>query len=30
MDESNVTLAIMTQGWQTYQDRLIEALAPLS
>jgi len=30
MGESNVTLAIMSQGWQSYQDRLSEALAPLS
>src|SRR5437667_11483843 len=30
MSETNVTLAIMSQGWQTYQKRLSEALAPLS
>jgi uncharacterized damage-inducible protein DinB len=30
MSETNVTLAIMSQGWQTYQNRLIEALTPLS
>jgi len=30
MSETNVTLAIMSQGWQTYQNLLSEALAPLS
>lgn len=30
MSETNVTLAIISQGWQTYQNRLSEALAPLS
>jgi uncharacterized damage-inducible protein DinB len=30
LSEINVTLAIMSQGWQTYQNRLNEALAPLS
>ena len=30
MSETNVTLAIMTEGWQTYQIRLSEALAVLS
>jgi uncharacterized damage-inducible protein DinB len=30
MSETNVTLAIMTQGWQSYQNRVSEALAPLS
>jgi uncharacterized damage-inducible protein DinB len=28
--ELNETLAIMTEGWQTYQDRLSAALAPLT
>ncbi len=30
MSETNVTLAIMTQGWQSYQNRVSEALAHLS
>ena len=30
MSEANVTLGIMSEGWQTYQQKLIEALAPLS
>jgi uncharacterized damage-inducible protein DinB len=30
VSEPNVTLGIMTEGWQTYQQKLIEALAPLS
>jgi hypothetical protein len=30
MSETNVTLAIMSQGWQSYQNRLSEPLAPLS
>jgi uncharacterized damage-inducible protein DinB len=30
MSETNVTLAIITAGWQAYQDRLSSALAPLS
>lgn len=30
MSETNATLAIMAEGWQHYQDQLIEALAPLS
>jgi uncharacterized damage-inducible protein DinB len=30
MGEANVTLAIITEGWQVYQDRLISALAPLT
>jgi uncharacterized damage-inducible protein DinB len=30
MGDANVTLAIMTEGWHTYQARLREALAPLS
>ncbi len=30
MSEANVTLAIMSKGWHTYQNRLCEALAPLS
>ena len=30
MSETNVTLAIMSQGWQSYQNHLSEALAPLS
>jgi len=29
MSESNVTLAMVSEGWQTYQNRLSEALAPL-
>lgn len=29
MSETNVTLAILARGWQTYQDRLSSALAPL-
>jgi hypothetical protein len=27
MNETNVTLAILARGWQTYQDRLSSALA---
>jgi uncharacterized damage-inducible protein DinB len=30
MSDTNVTLAIMTEGWQTYQSHLSKALAPLS
>ncbi|HEY7357159.1 MAG TPA: DinB family protein [Ktedonobacterales bacterium] len=30
MSETNVTLAIMTEGWKTYQSALSKALAPLS
>ncbi len=30
MSETNRTLAIMTEGWQTYQNELSKALAPLS
>ncbi len=30
MSEANVTLAIMSQGWQTYQNCVSEAIAPLS
>jgi uncharacterized damage-inducible protein DinB len=30
MDDTNVTLAMITEGWQTYQARLSEALAPLT
>jgi len=30
MSETNITLAIITEGWQTYQNRLSEALAILS
>lgn len=30
MGEINPTLGIMTQGWQTYQDHISAALAPLS
>ena len=30
MSDTNVTLAIMTEGWQTYQSELSKALAPLS
>jgi len=30
MSEKNVTMAIMSQGWQSYQNHLSEALAPLS
>ena len=30
MSETNPTLAIMTQGWQTYQEQLSAALAPLT
>ena len=30
MSDTNVTLAIMTEGWQTYQSKLSKALAPLS
>jgi uncharacterized damage-inducible protein DinB len=29
-DETNVTLAIMTEGWQAYQEQLSAALAPLT
>jgi uncharacterized damage-inducible protein DinB len=30
VSEANVTLGIMSEGWQTYQQKLIDALAPLS
>ncbi len=30
MGNANITLAIMTEGWQTYQSELSKALAPLS
>jgi len=30
MGEANVTLAVIAGGWQTYQDRLSSALAPLT
>jgi uncharacterized damage-inducible protein DinB len=30
MGETNVTLAIMTEGWHTFQTRLSSALAPLT
>lgn len=30
MSDTNITLAIMTEGWKTYQDKLSEALAPLT
>lgn len=30
MSEVNITLALMTEGWQTYQGELSKALAPLS
>jgi hypothetical protein len=30
MSDTNITLAIMTEGWQTYQSKLGTALAPLS
>src|SRR5689334_13723355 len=30
MHEMNITLAMMTEGWQTYQSKLSNALAPLS
>ncbi len=30
MSEANVTLAIISQGWQTYQNCVSEAIAPLS
>ena len=30
MNDTNITLAIMVEGWQTYQNKLSEALAPLS
>jgi uncharacterized damage-inducible protein DinB len=30
MSETNVTLAIMTEGWKSYQSALSKALAPLS
>ncbi|HKV86026.1 MAG TPA: DinB family protein [Ktedonobacterales bacterium] len=30
MSATNPTLAILTQGWQTYQERLAQALAPLT
>jgi uncharacterized damage-inducible protein DinB len=30
MGDANVTLAIMAEGWHTYQRRLSEALAPLT
>jgi uncharacterized damage-inducible protein DinB len=30
MADTNMTLAIMAEGWHTYQDQLTEVLAPLS
>jgi uncharacterized damage-inducible protein DinB len=30
MENTNITLAIMTEGWQKYQSELSQALAPLS
>jgi uncharacterized damage-inducible protein DinB len=30
MSDANITLAILTEGWQTYQSALSKALAPLS
>ena len=30
MDETNVTLAMMVEGWDAYQTQLSEALAPLT
>src|SRR4051794_31535153 len=30
MSDTNITLAIMTEGWQAYQSKLSTALAPLS
>ena len=30
MTDTNITLAMMTEGWQTYQRELSKALAPLS
>ena len=30
MNETNITLAIMIEGWQAYQNNLSKALAPLS
>lgn len=30
MSDANPTLAILTEGWQTYQDQLSQALAPLT
>lgn len=30
MGETNVTLALLAEGWQSYSDRLGEALAPLT
>ena len=30
MSDTNITLAFMTEGWKTYQDKLSEALAPLT
>jgi len=30
MSDPNITLAIMTEGWQTYQNALSKALAPLT
>lgn len=30
MSDANITLAILTEGWQTYQGELSKALAPLS
>ena len=30
MSDTNVTLAIISQGWQAYQNRLSAALAPLT
>ena len=30
MSETNITLGIMTEGWEAYQNALSKALAPLS
>ena len=30
MSDTNITLALMTEGWHTYQNKLSEALAPLT
>lgn len=30
MNDTNITLAMMTEGWQMYQRELNKALAPLS
>ena len=30
MDDTNVTLAIIAEGWQAYQAKMVEAVAPLT